>query len=292
MYQLIADSGSTKADWIILSEDGVVMDKIVTMGFNPYFQSADFIYSKLLTPFEKAKVPITKITHVHYYGAGCSAEDKNIIVKNGLAKIFTNATINIHHDLEASARATLGFEDGIACILGTGSNSCTWIDGKVEKNIPSHGYVFGDEGSGAYQGIKLLKLVLENKLSEDINSEFYRTYNLTKEEILNQTYKGKDPNVFLSSFAKFLQDKTHDSQLRNIIKEGFQKFFKYRVIPYKNYSTFQLGFVGSIAFSYKDILTETADKYGCKINAIVKCPIDGLIDYHAAAIDKQSNIKI
>ena len=292
MYQLIADSGSTKADWIILDKLGAVVDKIKTIGFNPYFQSADFIHNSLVKPFEKAKVPSSEITHVHYYGAGCSDENKNIIVKNGLRKLFNNADINIHHDLEASARATLGYDNGIACILGTGSNSCTWIDGKVDRNIPSHGYVFGDEGSGAYHGIKLLKLYLENKLSEDINREFYLKYKLTKEEILNQTYKGKDPNVFLSSFAKFLHDKTHNSQLRKIIEEGFHNFFKSRVLPYESYNTLELGFIGSIAFSYKDILTEVADNYGCKIKTIVKCPIDGLIDYHAASLTQKNNIKI
>jgi hypothetical protein len=129
-------------------------------------------------------------------------------------------------------------------------------------------------------------------LSEDINREFYLKYKLTKEEILNQTYKGKDPNVFLSSFAKFLHDKTHNSQLRKIIEEGFHNFFKSRVLPYESYNTLELGFIGSIAFSYKDILTEVADNYGCKIKTIVKCPIDGLIDYHAASLTQKNNIKI
>jgi len=280
MYKVIADSGSTKTDWVIVDENSAIVDRIRTVGFNPYFQSSEFIFNEVSRAFSKVSIDMENVTEVHYYGAGCSSKENNHIVEAGLATQFNNAKVQINHDLVAAARCSLGDADGIACIIGTGSNSCVWQGQEVISNIPSHGYIFGDEGSGSFLGIELLKLVLEGKLSDEVKRKFDKEYKLSEEQILNSTYKEKDPNVFLANFAKFYSDNLDVPLLRGIVYQGFDNFFKKRIVPYQNYKSLDLGFVGSIAFYYSEILTEVAEAYGCTIKNIYQCPIDGLLDYH------------
>jgi len=281
MYKLIADSGSTKTDWIIINTKGEVVEQIHSIGFNPYFHSSEFISDEINKAFSKVSVDLFQIKEVFYYGAGCSSSIKKKIVNKALKINFTSANTEVQHDLIAAARATLGNRNGIACILGTGANSCVWEQGKEIHNIASHGYIFGDEGSGSYLGIRLLKLYLSDSLGEDLKQKFDSEYNISKEEILNKTYQQKNPNVFLASFAKFYFDNVNDKNLQNIIRKGFIDFFEVRVIPYSNYKNYELGFVGSIAFYYNEILTEVAEQYVIKIHKITKAPIDELVAFHS-----------
>lgn len=281
MYKVIADSGSTKTDWVIIDNNSEEIERIKTIGFNPYFQTSNFILNEIKKAFSASKVDFGNITEVHYYGAGCSSVEKNNIVRNALHPQFVNATIHINHDLIAAARSTLGNKDGIACILGTGANSCTWEDGKEIENIASHGYIFGDEGSGSYLGIQLIKLYLSGQMPEELIKAFDEEFNLTKDQILNKTYREKSPNVFLASFATFYHSNLHYPQLRKIIFDGFNNFFNVRVVPYKNYQNYPLGFVGSIAYFYQDILLEVAELHGMKIEKITRCPIDQLAVFHS-----------
>ncbi|MDB4088756.1 ATPase [Flavobacteriales bacterium] len=281
MYKVIADSGSTKTDWVIIDDNSNVIERIKTIGFNPYFQTSEFIFNKLLKVFGKLKIDFEKITDVHYYGAGCSSEEKNTIIKNALQMLFLKAQIKINHDLIAAARSTLGNSNGIVCILGTGANSCIWKDGKEIENIASHGYIFGDEGSGSYLGIQLVKLYLSGNMAKELCKSFEDEFKLTKDQILNKTYREKSPNVFLASFATFYHSKLHYPELRKIVFDGFNNFFEVRVLPYNNYKNYPLGFVGSIAFFYKDILMEVAAQHGMKIEKITRCPIDELTLFHS-----------
>ncbi|MDG1175614.1 MAG: ATPase [Flavobacteriales bacterium] len=280
-YKVIADSGSTKTDWVIIDQKGEVVEKIKTIGFNPYFQTSEQIFNELLKCFNGIKINFEQITNVFYYGAGCSSEEKNMVVKIALQPHFLKAQININHDLIAAARSTLANSDGIACILGTGANSCIWEDGKEVENIASHGYIFGDEGSGSYLGIQLIKLYLSGGLGKELTKSFEEEFKLTKDQILNNTYREKSPNVFLASFATFYHSRLHYPELRKIVYDGFNNFFKVRVVPYENYQKYSLGFVGSIAFFYKDVLTEVAEHHGMKIHKITRCPIDQLTIYHS-----------
>lgn len=280
-YKVIADSGSTKTDWVIIDHQGNVLEKIKTIGFNPYFQTSQLIFDELLKSFSQIKIDFTKITDVHYYGAGCSSEEKNSIIKHALHPLFLKAEIRINHDLMAAARSTLGNVDGIACILGTGANSCVWQNEKETKNIASHGYIFGDEGSGSYLGIQLVKLYLGGRMTKELSEDFEKEFNLTKDQILNKTYREKSPNVFLASFATFYHSRLTDPELRKIVYDGFNNFFKVRVLPYENYKNFPLGFVGSIAYFYQEILKEVATKHGMTIHKITRCPIDELTTYHS-----------
>lgn len=281
MYKVIADSGSTKTDWVVIDDNSVIIERIKTIGFNPYFQSTEVIFNDISLAFSRSNVDCDKVTEVHYYGAGCSSEEKNRIVENALKPKFIRASVHINHDLIAAARSTLGNNHGIACILGTGANSCVWENGEEKENIASHGYIFGDEGSGSYLGIQLVKLYLSGKMSNELSKAFEDEFKLTKDQILTKTYRENKPNVFLASFATFYHSRLHYPELRKIIKDGFNDFFNVRVVPYSNYKGYSLGFVGSIAYYYKEILTEVIEEHDMKIETIIKSPIDQLTLFHS-----------
>ncbi|MEN8929035.1 MAG: BadF/BadG/BcrA/BcrD ATPase family protein [Flavobacteriales bacterium] len=281
MLKIIADSGSTKTDWVVIDENSNEVERIKTIGFNPYFQSTEVIFNEITLAFSRSNIDCDTVSEIHYYGAGCSSEKRKYIIENALRPAFIRATVNLNHDLIAAARATLGKSDGIACILGTGSNSCVWENEKEIINIASDGFIFGDEGSGSYLGIRLVKLYLNGKLSQELRLEFENEFSLTKDQILHKTYKEENPNKFLASFATFFHSRLHHPQLREIIFSGFDDFFTVRVLPYPNYKNYPLGFVGSIAFYYQKILVEIADKYGMSISKITKAPIDELVDFHS-----------
>ena len=228
-YTIIADSGSTKTDWVIVNEEMEVEEKVKTIGFNPYFHTSEFIFKAISTSFSAAEVDSNLVGNVYFYGAGCSSKEKNNIVYEALKKQFPSASIHIDHDLTAATRATLGNNDGIACILGTGSNSCVWENEEVKENLPSHGYIFGDEGSGSHLGINLIKLYLKDGLGKKYTEEFEAQFNLTKTHIINKTYRESGANVFLASFAAFYHGRVgRDSVLREVMVQEFKLFFKER----------------------------------------------------------------
>lgn len=278
--RIIADSGSTKTDWVIVDEDGNYLQQCRTIGFNPYFQTSAFIYDTLSTAFRPFADLIPLITEVNYYGAGCSSPDKVVVVKDALIKLFKNADIFVEHDMMAASRATLGMEPGIACILGTGANSCIWDGAEIIDNIPSHGFIFGDEGSGSYLGIELLKLYLSNQLPNELRLGFENEFNADENEILSKTYQGDSPNVFLASFASFYSKFKNHPTLNKIVEDGFELFFDKRVVKYSNYENYKLGFVGSIAYYFQDTLKKVAQRHNMQIASITKCPIDNLVEFH------------
>jgi glucosamine kinase len=278
---VVADSGSTKTDWVFIDSENNNTFTIKTVGINPYFQTSDEICQTIEKAFG-AHIEISPaVKEVFYYGAGCSSPDKNEVVAAALRKIFPNAAIEVQHDMIAASRATLSNKPGIACIIGTGSNSCVWDGLGITHNIPSHGYVFGDEGSGAYLGIELLKLFLNNQMSDSLRSTFVSEYNMDENTILSGVYKGSGPNVFLASFAKFFTKHNDFPELRELIENAFKKFFETRIVKYPDYAKYKLGFVGSIAFHYKEILQAVAHSYDMEIETVSKCPIDNLVTYHA-----------
>jgi glucosamine kinase len=280
---VVADSGSTKTDWVFIDTEGGKTFTIKTVGFNPYFQSTDFIYQTIVKEFGANIEILPAVKEVFYYGAGCSSPEKNEIVALALKRLFGNATVEVQHDMIAASRATLKNEPGIACIIGTGSNSCVWDGYEIMDNIPSHGYIFGDEGSGAYLGIELLKLFLNNQMSDALRAEFVKEYNMDEDAILTKVYRGTGPNVFLATFAKFYRNHLHFPELKEVIENAFKKFFETRIVKYPNYKNYKLGFVGSIAFHFNDILKSVADSYGMQIETVTKCPIDNLVIYHSRA---------
>jgi glucosamine kinase len=280
---LIADSGSTKTDWR-LTEGNKTIQQISTIGFNPYFQNTPFIAKeleeKLLPPVNRSETLHNKIEKVYFYGAGCSNDGKRQIVKNALLYVFPQASIIVEHDLLAAARALCGSDKGIAAILGTGSNSGFYDGNKIAENIPSLGFMLGDEGSGAYIGKHFLRDYLNNDLPASISKTFYETYKLSHEEILNAIYSDPMPSRYLASFSKFIKENKDQKYFTDLIEYNFEQFFDKQICKYSNYREMQINCVGSVAYHYSEILKEVAAKKDISINKIIESPIDHLVNYH------------
>ena len=276
---LIADSGSTKTYWALVLEDGKKRKIIQTQGLNPYFTPPDkmreILHHELANNLAGAN-----ITHIYFYGAGCSTETNNRLIHDHLQRFFIEAQIEIFHDILGAARALFGREQGIACILGTGCNSCFYDGEEVFTKVPSLGYLFGDEGAGSYLGKKLLGGYFKDELPEQIKTAFDERYNFSLEDILHALYVDPFPNRFLASFSLFLKDHTEDPYIHDLIYSSFNAFIEAHIIRYDHYSSYPVGFIGSIACQYQEILHETAASKGIKVSKILKEPVEGLVEYH------------
>lgn len=280
MSILIADSGSTKTDWVLLKNNQIVI-QFQTIGFNPYFQSSEDIFSELsATLIPVIKEHLSSISQISFYGAGCSTPDKTQVVKQGLYLAFGNITCDVNHDLLASARALCGKEKGIACILGTGSNSCLYDGTSVIENVPSVGFMFGDHGSGAHIGKTFTQLYFDNKLPIHLKTAFENAgYN--REVILEHVYKKAMPSRYLAGMVKLLSNYSSDRYVKDLVKQCFSDFFDHQVSKYTNAKNLPVNSVGSIGYYFKELLLETSEEKGFKMGNIIKSPIDGLIKYHS-----------
>jgi glucosamine kinase len=277
--KLIADSGSTKAEWCLL--DGKKKRTLYTQGISPYFLSTKEIQNILeyeLLPKMKTTVPV----EIHYYGTGCSNPANVKIVKQALSKVFPKAKITVDHDLMGAAKALCGDEKGVACILGTGSNSCYYNGKKVIKNSPGLGYVLGDEGSGAYLGKKVVQYYLYNTFDADLMDRFNAKFKTTGVEILDAVYKNPLPNRYLASFTSFLVENRGHYMIENIIEDGFNDFFFNHIYKYRESWTMPVHFIGSVAFGFKDVLKDMCSMYELQLGKVLKNPMDGLVKYHSS----------
>lgn len=275
---LIADSGSTKTDWKIVADNQQVTN-IQTIGFNPVLTNTELII-KELTPFFKDKETNLSLTNVHYYGAGCWDADSCIIVLSALAYFFPNAEIEVTNDLLGAARAVCGQESGIACILGTGANSCLYDGKKIVDNVPALGYIMGDEGSGAYLGKQLLRHYFYRALPSDLKEKLEETQEVSKKILIEEVYKGKAGNRYLASFARFLiQEKKHPF-VQKLISDAFDEFIEKQLLKYNNAKHLPIHFIGSIAFFLADILRERLMVHHLQLGKIIRQPIDGLVEFH------------
>ena len=280
MSILIADSGSTKTDWVLLDKNNIIL-QFQTIGFNPYFQSSEDIYTEI----KNKLIPVLhdqlhSISQISYYGAGCSTPDKVQVVKQGLYLAFGNILSEVNHDLLAAARALCGKEKGIACILGTGSNSCLYDGKEVTENVPSVGYLFGDHGSGATIGKTFVQHYFDGKLPLHLKTAFEHA-GFDREIILENVYKKPMPSKYLASIVTFLVNYNNDSYIKDLIKNCFLDFFDAQVSKYTGAKTLPVNSVGSIGYYYKELLADAAKEKGFTIGNIIKSPIDGLIKYHS-----------
>ncbi|MEI8074453.1 MAG: N-acetylglucosamine kinase [Bacteroidota bacterium] len=276
--KLIADSGATKCEWCLI--DGGKKKKIMTVGISPYFLNADQIEQLLL----KRLVPKLRdivVEEVHFYGTGLSNKNNALILKTVLKKVFRKAKIAVETDLTAAARALCGRQKGIACILGTGSNSCFYDGRKITKNSPGIGYILGDEGSGAYLGKKVIQYYLYQTFDEELMVSFQKRFLLDPIEILENVYKKPLANRYLASFAIFLAENRGHYMIENIIEDGLNDFFFTHIYKYKESWTHPINFIGSIAFGFKDVLQELSNGYELELGKVQKAPMKGLIDYHS-----------
>jgi len=276
--KLIADSGATKAEWSLLNNGK--QKTILTQGISPYFLNKDQVIDVLLKELEPGLKNI-KVDEVHYYGTGCANPDNARLMKKAIKQVFPEANIEVNHDLLAAARALCGDDKGIACILGTGSNSCYYNGKRIISNSPGLGYILGDEGSGAYLGKKVLQYYLYNTFDDELRGRFDVTYLTNKAEILENVYKNPLPNRYLAGFVMFLAENRGHYMIENIIEDCLNDFFFTHLCKYKETWTLPVNFVGSVAFGFKDVLEELCHSYEFELGKILKKPMSGLIEYHS-----------
>jgi glucosamine kinase len=281
---LIADSGSTKTDWVFTNENNN-RSRYRTIGYNPYFTDADNIYASLkqtLLP----QLDASSVKTIFFYGAGCSSPDKAAVVHAALTRCFPTTTLFVKHDMLGAARALLADKPGFAAILGTGSNTCIYDGKEIAKNIDSLGYLLGDEGSGSSIGKKILRDQMRGYLPIDLNHKFKIACSLSPEEIYDTLYNKPLPNRFLASFCKFADENKEHEYIRNIVRESFTDFFKYLVSRYDGYENFSFNCIGSVGYIFSDILHEVALAYKMKIGKMLSSPIEDLVDYHIVHLMK------
>lgn len=275
---IIADCGSTKTDWVLLDK-GNVTARLKTQGLNPTQQDTDEIFG-ILSDELSSKIDTSRPETVHFYGAGCAYENANRRMHEALEQVFATKDIRINSDLLGAARALCGRDEGIACILGTGSNSCLFDGKKIVENTPSLGYVLGDEGSGTHLGRQLVSDCLKKQLSPELCSKFLAKYDLSLANILENVYHAPMPNRFLASFTPFLAEHRKNVEIRDLLKRCFTLFFQRNTMIYRH-SWLPIHITGGIGMAFAEEIKETAESLGLSIGNIVESPMNGLINYHS-----------
>lgn len=275
---LIADSGSTKADWkAIYSKDKV--ESYRTMGFNPNYHKEETIIAALKKDLA-IHIAVRDVKQIVFYGSGCWDAPRKGRIETALKAVIPNANIQVEHDLLASARATCGKEAGIACILGTGSNSILFDGEKEIDNVTNLGYLLGDEGSGTHLGKYIIRSYFYRELPIELSKKFEKVCPGGKQEILDNVYGESVPALYLSSFSKFLAENKEHPFIEKLIKSSFLEFFSRHVFKYENYQNLPIHFVGSVAFHYQDILRKMLKEMNLKFGMVIKEPIDNLTKFH------------
>ena len=278
---LIADSGSTNTDWCLLDIHSNERKYIKTKGLNANYLSDKEMY-EILHGELKPQLPYfnEKITHVHFYGSGCSTLQKQEKVRMQIATLTPNATIIPDHDLNGAAISICGSDMGVACILGTGSNSCVYDGKKVTKTLLSLGYLLGDEGSGTHIGKKILYSYLKKQMPKELFDAFYLKYGKTPENMVSEMYATPKIGAYLSQFSYFASKHIENHYIANIVKNCFREFLNEQVILFEEAKDYPIGFVGSIAAVFRNELKSVLEESGLKIGKIIQNPIEGLVDFH------------
>jgi glucosamine kinase len=278
VIQLIADSGSTKTDWR-LTREKQVLQQFQTEGYNPYHMDAARIGDSL----RKYLLPETG-THtpdfIHFYGAGCGAEEKAAVVRDALQQLFPEATVHVNGDMLGAARALCLHNPGMAAILGTGSNSCLYNGSIITDNRPALGYMLGDEGSGCHIGMALVRLFMYDEMEASLRERFLKRYPLSVGDILHQVYRQPLPNRFLAGFSRFVYQNIDHGQCVEIVTNSFRAFFNHHILRYENASQLPLHVTGSVGFYYSNLLRRVAEEQRILLGTVTETPIAGLTLYH------------
>ena len=290
---LIADSGSTKVHWCLLTASGQCSD-VFTDGINPLFQTTIAMQNSIsnqLLPQIGSLLWAGTLTHVFFYGAGCTPE-KKVFVQKALEAVFKKAEVHVESDMLGAARGLLGHNAGVACILGTGSGSCFYNGEKIAWAVPSLGYILGDEGSAAVLGKRLVGDLLKNQLGDDLKEAFFAEYETSMADIIEKVYRQPFPNRFLAKLSRFCADHMDDPRIRALVYDHFVQFIRRNLKQYfaKNEKMVNdqmvnaVGFVGSIAYYYRPILEEAMAAEGIPVGTILQDPVEGLKEYHKSAV--------
>lgn len=275
---LIADSGSTKTEWRILQSEGSI-SQARTTGYNPHHQTAVEIEASLRKEL-LSQLPPGQVAEIFFYGAGCSSEKSKNIVREAFGKVFSEAQLVVEHDLLAAARSLCGEEPGIACILGTGSNSCLYDGQQITANVPALGYILGDEGSGTDLGKRLIADYLRGDMPEELRPRFEKRFPVSVDEVLDRIYRKAFPKPYLAAFSRFLFHNLKDPYCYELVYNSFTDFIRRNVLKYPGHKNLPVHFVGSIAFYYGNVLRQATADQGLRVGRILEGPIAGLTLFH------------
>ena len=299
---LIADSGSTKTDWTLLHSPHplkwIVVTSFQTQGITPVHQTPDEIRQILarelmsqLSTFPRAALinsrelegTLLSQISVYFYGSGCTPAHVPMM-KQILSEVFSPQNIEVYSDLTAAARSLCQYEPGIACILGTGANSCLYDGQQIVQNTPALGYILGDEGSGSVLGRLFMNAIFKNPLFADIRDEYLTMNKLTQADIIHKVYREPMANRFLATSSLYIKDHLDNPLLRDLVVQNFRQFFRSNITPYQH-PELPVHFVGSMAFIYRDQLIEAAQAEGFHVGHTLQSPMEGLITYHEKGVD-------
>ncbi len=275
----IIDGGSTKCDWVILDNSGKPHLKTTTLGFNPNIINVDFIGQEI-DKNEDLFFLKNHIEKVFFYGSGCGTAANAKKVETEFIKSFPQAEVRIKEDMTAAAYAAYNGKPAIVCILGTGSNSCFFDGEKIRIDLPSLGFLIGDEGSGSALGKHLLRRFFMKKLPADLERAFIKTYNLTIEDAIKNMYHNPRANAYLGEFNKFIAEHKSHAYFQNMVFDEMKNFLDYQVLPYPESGEIEINFIGYISYIYEDILRAAAAELNLTIGKVVQKPIESLVDYH------------
>ena len=281
VMQLIIDSGSTKMEWILL--DGkTVKNRFTTEGFNPNYSDIQCLENVTLSVEICHGVSLRdEIQSIHYYGTGCGTEKNCQLIKEVLQRHFPQAEITVTHDLMAACHAVLGHEKGIACILGTGSNSCVYDGERIIERAVSLGYLVGDEGSGMHIGREVVRAYFYGFMPEDLRQQFADAFHLEQKDFIQQLYHNEQPSKYLASFAKFAGEHQDNPFIHELIAHCFDEFIKAFVLRFGDCKSLKISFIGSVAFHFQDILKECIKSYDLTMGEVMTSPAAGLVRYYS-----------
>lgn len=275
----IVESGATKTQWIFVDKNKTEYS-YRTAGFNPYYQTAEEI-GRIIEKELKPQISFTdRVAKIYYYGAGCEAEGNKKIVAEALLRSLAPASLEVNHDLSAAAKALFGNKPGIACIAGTGSNTGLYDGNAIVENIHSLGLFLGDEGSGGYKGKLLIRQYIRKALPPHLMKAFEEEYPDRQDVILRNIYGGEMPSRYLASFAPFLIRHIGEPEIYAMVYQSFNDLFDNCITRYKNHQELPVGFVGSIAYHFKEILDKVAASKGVRISGVDPDPSKALVQYH------------
>ena len=276
----IVDSGSTKTDWIALDDSGQVLFSTQTLGLNPQVLPSAILTERIINNYDLYQNR-EKVSHVHFYGAGCGVESPARRIEKVFTEIFTQSNFSILEDTYAAVyAATQPNDPAIVCIMGTGSN-CTYFDGKeIEQRITSLGYVLMDEASGNFYGKQLIRAYYFKTMPEALAKKFEDQYDLSPDTIKENVYRRENPNTYLAKFAQFIIEHKQVPEMKTIIKDGLQRFISHQILQFEDAKDVPIHFIGSIAHYLQDEIDTALKKNGLRLGNVVKRPIDGLVEHH------------
>lgn len=280
---LVADSGSTKTNWCYASGESEP-EFYRSDGINPFFRTSATIVDEL----QNVLLPALsgKVKQIYFYGAGVVNEEKAGIIKLALNELFPNASCEVESDLLAAARATLGHSKGIACILGTGANSCLYDGKQIIKHVPPLGYILGDEGSGTYLGRRLLADYLKKIMPVGLAQRFRKTFPYDYAEFLNNVYKNESVRMYLAGFVPFIKENIEESYCNNLVIDSFNAFVNRNVARYPDFQKHKVSFIGSVAFHFQEQLKTVLANQNLQPGVILTDPLEALVKYHLEIVQR------